>query len=160
MRGVAILMVCRHNICRSPLAEGILVHALKTHGMQRMVKVDSAGTHVGMAGQRTDERARKVARMFGVKLKRGRSRRVVAKDFEKFDYILAMDQDNYRDLLQVCPDELVYKLALIRSFCPETEQPEIPDPFYGSVKGFENTYQLLDSAVTGLIDELRRNVLR
>lgn len=160
MKSIAILMVCRHNICRSPLAEGLLVHGLKARGMQRMVKVDSAGTHVGITGQRTDERARKVAGMFGVKLKRGRSRQVVARDFEKFDYILAMDQDNYQDLLQICPDEFTYKVALVRSFCPETQQPEIPDPFYGSLKGFENTYELLDSAVAGLIDELRENVLR
>lgn len=158
MKGVAILMVCRHNICRSPLAEGLLVHGLKAHGMRRRVKVDSAGTHVSIAGQRTDERARKVAVMFGIKLKRGRSRQVVARDFEKFDHILAMDQDNYEYLLKMCPDEFVYKLSLIRSFCPETQQPDVPDPFYGSIRGFENTYELLDSAVAGLIDELRRNL--
>lgn len=150
-------MVCRHNICRSPVAEGLLLDAAKRYGLGRRLKVASAGTHVDVPGQRTDVRAIKVARTMGLKLKKGRSRQVTAADFEKFDYILPMDQDNYQDLLEKCPPDLQYKLALILSFADGAELTDIPDPYYGSLQGFEQVFNLLHSGVEGFILDVALN---
>ncbi len=123
--------------------------------MARLVRVDSAGTHVVSPGHRVDERARKVALAMGVELKKRRSRQVKSADFQRFDFIFAMDQDNFRDLLAICPEEQANKLALISSFIDKPELTDIPDPYYGSFRGFERVYDLLEEGVSGLVEQLR-----
>ena len=132
MKKISVLMVCRQNICRSPMAEGLLKQHLKQSGMERLVKVDSAGTHGDMQGSRADDRACKVALNFGVNIGRNKSRKIKPRDFLKFDYILVMDQSNYQDLLQQCPLECVEKLALVMSFSYKDLGTDIPDPYYGN----------------------------
>lgn len=152
--GQSVLMVCRHNICRSPIAEGILRFHLQKKGLYQNVMVDSAGTHASGFGRRVDERAKKVAKRNGINLKKSRPRKIKRQDFLKFDHILVMDQRNFQNLLQQCPIDCVEKLALIMSFAHEDLGVDVPDPYYGNVAGFEKVFHLLDEAVGGFVDDL------
>ena len=157
MKKTSVLMVCRQNICRSPMAEGLLIHSLKQAGLEKRFKVDSAGTHGDMQGSRADERACKVALNYGVDIGRNKSRKIKPRDFLKFDYILVMDQSNYQDLLQQCPLECVEKLALVMSFACKDLGPNVPDPYYGNIAGFEKVFDVLNAAVGGFVDHLIKN---
>src|SRR5690606_36084837 len=110
-----ILMVCLGNICRSPLAQGILEANVKRQRMDWTV--DSAGTSGWHAGEKPDNRAIDMARKNGINISNQRSRMLTSEDFYQFDFILAMDQKNYNDILQVCPSpELASKVHLILEF--------------------------------------------
>lgn len=146
-------MVCRHNICRSPIAEGLLRHYLKQEKLDRVVRVDSAATHDDMLGARVDDRAHKVALKIDVDLGRRKSKKIKPKDYAKFDYILAMDRNNYELLLQQCPPEYISKLSLILSYLDEVDNFDVPDPYYGSVAGFEKVCGLLDRAVKAFAEK-------
>lgn len=154
MSKLSVLVVCRHNICRSPMAEGVLRHHLIQEGLEKQVEVESAGTHSERSGHRADERAQKVAMANGVSLKKMRSRPVRPKDFLKFDYILAMDKANYADLKAVCPEELVYKLGLIMDYSNQVAAQEVPDPYYGGLGGFNKVFELLELSSKGLMEKL------
>jgi len=153
VKKISVLMVCRHNICRSPIAEGLLRHYLKQEKLDRAVRVDSAATHDDMLGSRVDDRARKVALKIDVDLGRRKSKKIKPKDYAKFDYILAMDRNNYELLLEQCPPEYISKLSLILSYLDEVDNLDVPDPYYGSVAGFEKVCGLLDRAVKAFADK-------
>lgn len=157
MKKTSVLMVCRQNICRSPMAEGLLKHHLKQAGLEKLVKVGSAGTHGDMQGSRADERACKVALNYGVDIGRNKSRKIKPRDFLKFDHILALDQSNYQDLLQQCPPEYVEKLALVMSFACKDLGSDVPDPYYGNIAGFEKVFDLLNVAVGDFVGRLIKN---
>lgn len=154
MKKISVLMVCRHNICRSPMAEGLLKHRLKIEGLDKRVRVDSAGTHSEMLGSRVDERARTVALNSGIDLGRRKSRTIKPRDFAKFDHILAMDQSNYELLSQQIPMDCQEKLALFMSFSPEPESLDVPDPYYGSLNGFEKVLSIMMEPIDGLVERL------
>jgi len=135
------------------MAEGLMRHALKHSGLGWKVKVASAGTHVGVPGQRTDERARTVASEHGVKLKRGRSRAIKSRDFQRFDYIFAMDQENLADLLETCPEAYRDKVRLLVDFSGLDDLLGIPDPYYGNLNGFENVFHLVQKAIEGILEK-------
>jgi len=151
---LSVLMVCRHNICRSPMAEGMLKYYLKKVGLDKLIAVDSAGTHGDMSGARVDERARKVALNFGIDLGRRKSRKIKPKDYIKFDYILAMDQDNYQLLVRQCPEDCIEKLVLIMSFSDAIDSLDVPDPYYGSLNGFDRVLTSLEATMDSLIEYL------
>jgi protein-tyrosine-phosphatase len=153
-KAFSVLMVCRHNICRSPMAAGMLKHHLKKAGLDKLITVDSAGTHGDMSGTRVDERARKVALNSGIDLGRRKSRKINPRDYIKFDYILAMDQENYKLLAKKIPDDCVEKLALIMSFSDAVDSLDVPDPYYGSLNGFDKVLTSLDATMEGLIENL------
>ena len=153
MKKISVLMVCRHNICRSPIAEGLLRHYLKQEKLDRAVRVDSAATHDDMLGSRVDDRARKVALKIDVDLGRRKSKKIKPKDYAKFDYILAMDRNNYELLLQQCPPECISKLSLILSYLGEVDNLDVPDPYYGSVAGFEKVCDLINRAVKAFAEK-------
>ena len=153
MKKISVLMVCRHNICRSPIAEGLLRYYLKQGGLDKSVRVASAGTHGGMLGSRVDDRARKAALKIDVDLGRRKSKKIKPKDYVKFDYILAMDRNNYDLLLQQCPPECISKLSLILSYLGEVDNLDVPDPYYGSVAGFEKVCDLINRAVKAFAEK-------
>ncbi|RMH20302.1 MAG: low molecular weight phosphotyrosine protein phosphatase [Gemmatimonadetes bacterium] len=143
----AVLFVCLGNICRSPLAEGVLRHRLAARGLDARVAVDSAGTGAWHVGEPADARSRAVARRHGVILD-GRARRVDPSDFERFDLVLAMDRSNLADLEALRPPgEVRARLALFRAFDPLADGDlDVPDPYYGGPDGFERVYEIVERA--------------
>ena len=150
-----ILMVCMGNICRSPMAQTVAAHLASQGLAGGSVQVDSAGTHAGRGGAPMDPRARTVLTQRGYPAGKGRARQVTDKDFEKFDMIMAMDQSNMSELRQMCPGEHTHKLRLLLEFAPTAGTVEIPDPYYGSVQGFERVLDLCELGVRGLLDYVR-----
>jgi len=150
-----ILMVCMGNICRSPMAQAIATHLAARDMPGVQVQVDSAGTHAGRGGIPMDPRARTVLAERGYPPVKGKARPVVDKDFEKFDMILAMDHSNMTELRQLCPVEHTHKLRLLMEFAPQTGVLEVPDPYYGTVKGFERVMDLCEAGVLGLLTYVR-----
>ncbi|WP_159777821.1 low molecular weight protein-tyrosine-phosphatase [Flavobacterium sp. 9AF] len=140
---IKILMVCLGNICRSPLAEGILKSKLP----KDQFIVDSAGTGDWHVGQLPDKRSIAIAKKYGIDITDQRAQHFTVKHFEKFDYIYAMDLSNYKNILQLAPNsEGKAKVKLILNELFPNENVEVPDPYYGGEEGFENVYQMLDKA--------------
>ena len=128
---VKILFVCMGNICRSPTAQGIFSKLVEDHELDRQIAIDSAGTHAYHVGNPPDMRATEAALRRGVDLASQRARRVKSEDFVVFDYILAMDRDNYADLESICPPGQEHKLMLFLEFAAGVKGKNVPDPYYG-----------------------------
>ncbi|HBG94262.1 MAG TPA: phosphotyrosine protein phosphatase, partial [Chromatiaceae bacterium] len=139
---IRVLFVCMGNICRSPTAHGVFRKLVEEAGLDDRIEIDSAGTHAYHDGEPPDQRAQETARNRGVLLHDLRARRARAEDFERFDYILAMDQDNYHSLSAICPEGrgLERRLLLLMDFAPHMRTREVPDPYYGGASGFETVY--------------------
>lgn len=155
MKKIGVLFVCMGNICRSPTAEGVFQSLLQERGLAQQVDVDSAGTHGHYhAGEQPDRRAREKAQERGVDLSCYRARRVDVDDFSRFNYLLAMDHDNYNGLLEICPDEFKERIRLFLDYAPELGIRDVPDPYYGGPAGFERVYQMIEQAAEKLLDEV------
>lgn len=155
---LAVLMVCMGNICRSPTAEGVLRQRLAAAGLGDRVTVDSAGTHGYHVGDPPDVRSQRHAAHRGYDLSPLRARRVADEDFERFDLLLAMDEDNLAELERNCPPGLVSRLGLLRDFATSPGPREVPDPYYGGAEGFERVLDLVEEACDGLVADLRRRL--
>jgi len=156
---VHVLFVCMGNICRSPTAQGVFRKLLEREGLLAIVSTDSAGTHAFHVGEPPDLRARETALRRGVDLSDLRARRVTAEDFHRFQYVLAMDQENYRELSEICPLGAEKKLMLFMDFAPHLRTPEVPDPYYGGKNGFERVFDMVEAASEGLLADIRRRYL-
>ncbi len=148
---ITVLFVCMGNICRSPTAEGVFRHFVTGAGLEDQIEADSAGTHAYHVGEPPDRRATAAAERRGVSLAGIRARRVSDDDFERFDYIIAMDHDNQMHLLDQAPEEHRSKVQLFLSFSAE-DGTEVPDPYYGGSAGFERVLDLVESASRGLLE--------
>ena len=152
---VSVLFVCMGNICRSPTAEGVFRHLLEQQGMTGQVMTDSAGTHDYHIGAPPDLRAQAAAARRGYDLSALRARQVTAADFERFDYVLAMDEANRLELLALCPEVLHSRLRLFLEFAVDAERPDVPDPYYGGEQGFEYVLDLAENAARGLLAHIK-----
>lgn len=152
---VKVLFVCMGNICRSPTAQGVFFKLLRQEGLTELVYVDSAGTHAYHVGEPPDERAIAAALKRGIDLRALRARTALPADFEQFDYVLAMDRQNYRHLRTICPAGLEHKLKLFLEYAPHLDESEVPDPYYGAESGFERVMDLVEAAAVGLVAEIR-----
>lgn len=155
METTAVLFVCMGNICRSPTAEGVFRHHVDAAGLSKVIKIDSAGTHAYHVGEPPDPRARDAAERRGMSLEGIHARRVSVEDFERFDYIIAMDEDNLYRLRQEAPDGHKAELRLFLEYSAGVET-EVPDPYYGGTTGFERVLDLVDDASRGLLEALKR----
>lgn len=153
-----VLMVCMGNLCRSPMAEAVLRSKLAQAGLAPAVAVDSAGTHGFHKGSLPDPRAVAQAASRGYSLKGQKSRPLVADDFSRFDLVLAMDHDNLDTLRERCPAAEHVRLQLLLSFAPTASVDEVPDPYYGSVAGFDRALDLIEPACDGVLQHLRRRL--
>ncbi|MFM9057035.1 MAG: low molecular weight protein-tyrosine-phosphatase [Bacteroidota bacterium] len=145
-----ILFVCLGNICRSPLAEGILREKLSS---QPYIIIDSAGTGNWHAGEAPDRRSVATAREFGIDISSQRARQVVSADFEQFDLILAMDEQNRLDLLKIAPEHAAHKIHRILDFAG-MGGAGVPDPWFGELDGFRDVYLLLEQACENIKERL------
>ena len=151
-----VLFVCMGNICRSPTAEGVFREFVQRHAPGLDVEIDSAGTHDYHVGEPPDPRALKAASSRGLDLSALRARQVEDADFEHFDLILAMDRVNYEALLDRSPPQYRSRIRLLLEFADDAGRDEVPDPYYGGAKGFEEVLDLLEDASAGLLAEVRR----
>lgn len=148
---VRICFVCLGNICRSPTAHGVVLHHVLNRGLDTKVELDSAGTAAYHVGQRPDRRSIAAAARRGIELP-GVARQFVASDFERFDYVLAMDEDNLADLRKLLGARKHAGLGLFRSFDATAPRgASVPDPYYGGERGFEEVLDQCERAARGLL---------
>jgi protein-tyrosine phosphatase len=150
---VRVLMVCLGNICRSPTAEAVFRHQVCAAGLQTRIEVDSAGTSDWHRGEAPDPRSIRAAAARSYDLGGLRARPVEFDDFERFDYILAMDQQNLRDLKQRCPEQFRDKLGLFLDYGTSGRR-EVPDPYDAGRESFELVLDLAEAASAALLAAL------
>ena len=144
-----VLMVCLGNICRSPLAHGILESKAPEYWY-----IDSAGTSGWHEGERPDTRSIITAKGRGLNIDQQRSRPFLAEDFERFDIIFAMDSSNYTNITRLAPDEASKaKVRLIMNEAYPGENRQVPDPYTGGQRGFEDVYDMLDLAIEKFLEQ-------
>jgi protein-tyrosine phosphatase len=150
-----ICFVCLGNICRSPTAAAVMEHLVAEAGLAGRIVVESAGTGGWHVGDGPDRRAAAEARRRGIALHHT-ARRFTRPDFARFDLVLAMDEDNRRDLAAIAPDaDAAAKIRMLRSFDPHSEPgAAVPDPYYGGPDGFAHVFDLVERACRGLLDSL------
>ena len=156
---LSVLLVCMGNICRSPLAEGVLRRRVADELAVYRIFVDSAGTHSYHAGSPPDPRARAAASRRGYGIDDLRARRVEAADFELFDLLLAMDRENLAYLHEIAPSGLEHKARLFLDFTPRLAGGDVPDPYYGGATGFERVLDMVEEAADGLLAELAQRLV-
>lgn len=154
---IKVLFVCLGNICRSPMAEGIFLHLVKEAGLQDQIAVDSCGTSGWHTGELPDRRMRETAHAHGIALP-SRARQLRESDFVEFDYILPMDQHNYRQVMamrQRVPHAKaqVYMMRYFDELVSADE--DVPDPYYGGQQGFEQVYRMLRRCCERLLAHIR-----
>lgn len=150
-----VLMVCLGNICRSPLAEGILQSKVDT----TKVTVDSAGTAAWHSGEKPDKRSIAVAKKYGIDISHQRARNLTVEDFELFDKIYVMDRSNYINVCRLAPNEkAVAKVEMILNEVHPDSNAEVPDPYYGGEQGFEKVFAMLDEACTIIQTKINQEV--
>lgn len=151
-----VLFVCLGNICRSPTAHGLFQHKVERAGLTQEIHIESAGTGAWHVGKSPDARAQAKAAERGYDLSAIRARQVEPADFERFDYILAMDESNLDDLQSMAPENFSGQLSLFLDFAGNAEHREVPDPYYGGDRGFELVLDLVEQACDGLLQEIRQ----
>ena len=151
---VGVLFVCLGNICRSPTGEGLFQDLVDRKNLKQKITVDSAGTAAYHIGEPPDPRSQAAASRRGIDLSNQRARRVEVKDFEKFDYLLAMDAANKDSLMRLCPPGCEHKVHLMMDFGEGTKGQDVPDPYYVGGEGFEVVLDLIENASNGLLKEI------
>lgn len=151
----SVLFVCMGNICRSPTAEAVFRKQVEQAGLLDQIEIDSAGTHAYHIGNPPDKRSSLVAAERGYRMDVLRARQVNATDIERFDFVLAMDEDNLSILKQLAPAHLREKPHLFMSYAPHYGLSEVPDPYYGGAKGFEQVLDMVEAACTGLLQTIK-----
>jgi len=154
-KNVSVLFVCMGNICRSPTAEGVFRKLVADAELAEQVRVDSAGTHAYHGGEPPDRRAQHAAEQRGYSLSDITARKISVDDFETFDYVLAMDEDNLFSLRQTAAGTNEDRIRLFLEFGDSGNEREVPDPYYGGTAGFERVLDLVEDAARGLLDEVR-----
>ena len=151
-----ILMVCLGNICRSPLAEGILASKLPS---DKFI-IDSAGTGDWHVGSQPDKRSIAIAKQKGLDISCQKARQFTTQDFIEYDYIFAMDGSNYQNILALAPNQKSKeKVKLILNELFENENADVPDPYFGLENGFEIVYEMLDEVCENIADKLKKKHL-
>ena len=149
-------MVCLGNICRSPTAEAVMRGLVREEGLEDEIQIDSAGVGDWHVGQHPDARATEAAARRGVTLA-GEARQIRPGDFAEYDLVLAMDSDNLAELRALAPDAAAgEKIRMLRSYDPAASGDlDVPDPYYGAGRGFEEVLDIVEAACRGVLDEVR-----
>lgn len=157
---IKVLFVCMGNICRSPTAQGVFEHIVEKEGLRAEIDIDSAGTHAYHIGEPPDHRAASAAASRSIDISGQSARKVRPSDFEHFDYVLAMDDDNFSLLEAICPPQYQDKLELFLDYAKHMGVREVPDPYYGGARGFEHVLDLVEAASEGLLKDIKQTHLK
>lgn len=153
-----LLFVCLGNICRSPSAENIMRHLVAQAGLDQQILCDSAGTSSYHVGAAPDRRMQAAAQKRNIQLI-GHARQFTRADFEDFDLILAMDQENYRNILSLDPaGKYRHKVKMMCDYVRNFKDNDVPDPYYGGQSGFDYVIDLLLDACQGLLNEIQQDL--
>jgi protein-tyrosine phosphatase len=155
---VRVLFVCLGNICRSPLAQGVFEDLVRCEGLESEVFVDSAGTGSWHVGHPPDERGQRSASLRGLDISAQRARRIALEDCQNFDYVLTMDEENYRAVAALCRRGGA-EVRPFLDYAPNRAETEVPDPFYGNPGGFEYVLDLVEEASEGLLEKIKEKHL-
>ncbi len=159
MKSKKILFVCMGNICRSPAAEGIMKSLVKKNNLEKIIQADSAGTIAYHTGEGADSRMKKLAANRGYNLTSISRKFDPKNDFKKFDYIVAMDDENFANILDLDTEGLyINKLHKMVEFFSKRDVDEVPDPYYGGSKGFENVLDILEDACENLLTKIKNDI--
>ena len=156
MKKISVLFVCLGNICRSPAAEAIFLNLLEKKGLSHCFNVDSAGTGSWHIGKKADSRMRIAAEKRDINIL-SRARQITGKDFEKFNYILAMDDSNFINILDLKNRTSSTDFALIKKiqdFRSVFNEQEVPDPYFGGAEGFDYVLDILEDSVNGFLESI------
>jgi protein-tyrosine phosphatase len=153
---VRVLFVCMGNICRSPTAEAVFRRAVDKAGLKDLIECDSAGTHDYHIGEPPDQRAQQAASRRGYDMSHLRGRQVGERDFARFDYVVAMDRRNLSLLEELCPAGHADKLRLYCDFHEDYAGREVPDPYYGGPRGFEQVLDIIETVSGSLVARLQQ----
>ncbi len=158
MQSVNVIFVCLGNICRSPAAEGIFKSKVEAEGLEGVINIDSAGTSAYHIGEKPDKRMIKQAALRGYDLQSLARKFEPHKDYEKFDYIIAMDAENFNNLSAMdIHRKYRHKIHLITDFCTTVKASEVPDPYYGNEKAFDLVITILEDACIGLLENIQND---
>ena len=157
---LSVLFVCLGNICRSPTAHGVFATLVDQAGYGDLIQVDSAGTGDWHLDHAPDQRTSQVATSKGYDLSELRARLVTSADFNQFDYIIAMDNANLKDLRAMQPEGYAGHLGLFLDFSEQSAVREVPDPYYGGEDGFELVFGLVEDASKGLLRHIHASHLQ
>lgn len=150
-----LLFVCLGNICRSPAAEGVMIDLLVKSGLEGKVAVDSAGTSAYHAGELPDRRMREHAQKRGLHLS-SRSRQFMTDDFEDFDYVIVMDNQNYKNVVSLdTNNRFTNKVIKMADLCPSFTEDEVPDPYYDGAEGFEKVLDMVTEGCHRLLEKVK-----
>jgi len=156
---IKVLFICLGNICRSPLAEAILIHKIKEKGLKDSIIVDSCGTSDFHIGELPDERTLACAAKHQLSI-RHRGRQILRSDLKSFDYLIAMDTSNLKNVQKLAGKYKITpkNLLLMSNFKNGLEFRDVPDPYYGGEEGFEEVYEILDSSIDELLSSLEKEL--
>jgi protein-tyrosine phosphatase len=153
-----ICFVCLGNICRSPTAEGVFQHLVNQQGLQSYFYIDSAGTSAYHIGEPANSKSQQIANRKGIELK-SRARRFESSDFNNFDLVIAMDDENYQNLKMLANgNNQLSKIKKLREFDPTPGDGNVPDPYYGGIDGFENVFNIVYRSSESLLNSLKNNI--
>ena len=155
---VSVLFVCMGNICRSPTAHGVFRHRVTAAGLGDRILVESAGTHAYHVGHPADDRSQAAALARGYDLGDLRARLVSPRDFSRFNYILAMDEDNLAELKRNTPEGSAVQPNLFMDYSAKFTGREVPDPYTGGPQGFEAALDMIEDASTGLLEAIKKEL--
>jgi protein-tyrosine phosphatase len=156
---VSVLFVCLGNICRSPTAHGVFRKLVIEAGLENQIEIDSAGTAAFHIGKSPDGRSTDIALQRGIDMTDLRARKVDFGDFYVYDYILAMDDANYTNLMDMALPEHLDKVQMFLDYTQDFSETEVPDPYYGGGRGFEHVFDLVESASLGLLTHIKQRDL-
>ena len=152
---IHILFVCMGNICRSPTAEVIFSQKIKDLDLEKSFVIESAGTHDYHVGEAPDVRSTQAAAKRGFDISKNKGRQVARSDLDRFDYLIAMDRQNYSFLKSLSSADTKNKIYLFLDFSPEIELHDVPDPYFGGVDGFEHVLDIIENGSKNIIKSIR-----
>jgi protein-tyrosine phosphatase len=153
-RPVRVLFVCLGNICRSPLAEALFRHEVEKRGLRDRFEIDSAGTSGYHRGAPPDRRSAETARRRGIEVT-GSSRQLAAADLKRFDYVIAMDAENLEEVAALhAATGGTAKVHRLREWDPSPTSPDVPDPYYGGPRGFDDVHDIVERSCARLLDHI------